>query len=256
MSNSLDVLWLSASPSLKCFDRPLLRYLSEHVKIAQWEYCQNQDEGSSLVEAVTLLHDYLKFRDRPIHLSGHGMGGVLGLTYARLHPERVRSLTLLAVAAQPAVTWQAHYYVQRQLFPCSRQRLLVQMVRSLFGEKTPYPIKDLVRALDRDLGNSPSMHSLFKLVNLPMGGVSMPLLVCGSRTAPVVDSSALNGWLTWFKRGDRLWLCPQGRHFFHHFYPQLVGKQILSFWQSLLSPVTYLPTCSKESGIVGLFPSS
>ncbi len=45
MSNSLDVLWLNASPSLKGFDRPLLQYLCGHVKIAQWEYCQTQDEA-------------------------------------------------------------------------------------------------------------------------------------------------------------------------------------------------------------------
>jgi len=237
MSNSLDVLWLNASPSLKGFDRPLLQYLCGHVKIAQWEYCQTQDEASCLVKAVTLLHDYLKFRDRPIHLSGHGMGGVIGLTYARLYPERVQSLTLLAVAAQPAVTWQAHYYVQRQLFPCSRERLLVQTVRSLFGEKAPYPIKDLVRALDRDLVNSPSLHSLFKLVNLPRGGVSMPLMVCGIKTDPVVDSSALKEWLAWFKQGDYLWECPEVRHFFHYFYPQQVGEQLLSFWERMTHPL-------------------
>lgn len=38
MSNLPDVLWLNASPSLKCFDRHLLRYLSELVAIARWEY--------------------------------------------------------------------------------------------------------------------------------------------------------------------------------------------------------------------------
>ena len=232
MSNSFDVLSLNANPSLKRFDQPLLLYLAEQVKIARWEYSQTQDEASSVMNAVTLLYDYLQERDRPVHLIGHGMGGIIGLIYARLHPERVRSLTLLAVAAQPAVTWQAHYYVQRQLLPCSRLQLLVQMVRSLFGERAPYPIKNLVTALDRDLGNSPSMHSLFKLVNLPTGGVSMPLMVCGCKTDPVVDPVSLALWVPLLKQEDYLWECPEGRHFFHFFHPQQVGEQVLDFWQS------------------------
>ena len=232
MSNSFDVLWLNVSPSLKCFDQPLLRYLAGQVNIARWEYYQTLDEPSSLKKAVTLLSDYLKERDRPVHLIGHGMGGVLGLIYARRYPKRVQSLALLAVASQPAATWQAHYYVQRQLLPCSRQRILAQTVRSLFGSQLPYPAKDLVRALARDLEASPSPHSLFKLVNLLTGGVSMPLMVCGCKTDPVVDPISLAGWLPWLKQEDYLWECPEGRHFFHFFHPQQVAEQILDFWQS------------------------
>ena len=232
MSLAFDVLWLSASPSLKPFDRPLLRYLSQHLPIAQWEYCQTSDEASSLDKAIVLLHDFLKFRNRPVHLIGHGMGGILGLIYARRYPEHVQSLALLAVAAQPAATWQAHYYVQRQLSPCSQQQVLAQTVRSLFGNQLPYPAKDLVRSLARDLEESPSPHSLFKLVNLPSGGVSMPLMICGCKTDPVVDPISLTGWLTWLKQEDYLWECPEGRYFFHYFYPQQVAEQVLDFWQS------------------------
>lgn len=31
----------------------------------------------------------------------------------------------------------------------------------------------------------------------------------------------------------RLWQCPQGGHFFHHFYPDTVGREIIKFWNSL-----------------------
>ncbi len=233
MSLSFDVLWLNASPSLKYFDRPLLQVLSRHFTIAQWEYHQSKDEASSLDKAVLLLHDYLSQRTQPIHLVGHGMSGVLGLTYARRFPERVRSLSLLAVAAQPAITWQAHYYVQRQLIACSHQQLLACTIRSLFGAPMPYPIKDLIVALKRDLEEAPSPHSLFKLANLPRGGVTVPLLVCGSKTDPVVHPPVLQEWLPYFKGGDRLWQCPDGRHFFHYFHPQMVGEQLLRFWGSL-----------------------
>jgi pimeloyl-ACP methyl ester carboxylesterase len=167
---SHDVLWLNASPSLAWLDRPLLHYLSKQVNIAQWEYYQGQDEGSSLYKAVCLLDKYLKTCDYPIHLMGHGISGVVGLLYARCFPENVRSLTLLGVAAQPAITWQSHYYVQRHLVQCSRQQILASMVQSLFGSHLPYSTKNVIGTLKRDLEEALSLHSLFNLVELPEGG--------------------------------------------------------------------------------------
>lgn len=233
-----DVLWLNISPSLKRFDQRLLSHLSKRVSVAQWEYSQTQDEASSLDVAVLLLHDYLKSCDRPINIIGHGTGGLLGLIYARQYPERVQSLVLLAVGAQAAIDWQAHYYVQRQLLPCSRQIVLGQMVRSLFGYQTYSQTKGLVKILEQDLDYSPSLHSLWQRVSLPQAGVSMPLMVCGSKNDAVVDSHLLQEWRRWFKQGDHLWECADGYHFFHHFYPQAVGEQILQFWRSLSSPLS------------------
>jgi len=77
MSKLPDVLWLNTSPSFQCFDRPLLRYLSMQVTIAQWNM-SNQDKASLLDVAVLLLHDYLKSNDQPVHLIGHSTGGLLG----------------------------------------------------------------------------------------------------------------------------------------------------------------------------------
>lgn len=233
MSNSPDVLWLDANPSLQRFHQPLLQYLSRSEKVARWEYRQSLDEASTLDVAIVLLHDYLKHREAPIHLVGHGISGLIGLLYARRYPQRVRSLTLLAVAAQPAATWHAHYYVQRQLLPCSRQQVLAQAARSLFGSSTPYRMNALVTLLSRDLEEAPSPHSLFRLVNLPKGGVTVPLMVCGSKTDPIVTPPALHEWLTWFKPGDAVWQCPNGRHFFHYFHPGQVGEKIQGFWQSI-----------------------
>ncbi|MDZ7967804.1 MAG: alpha/beta fold hydrolase [Nostoc sp. DedSLP03] len=230
MSDSFDVLWLSASPALQRFDKPLLEYLSSYINVAHWEYQQTKDEASSIDQAVDLLYEFLECRG-PVHLVGHAMGGAIALTFARRFPQKVRSLTLLAVAAQPANNWQAHYYFQRQLFSISRELILASSVRSLFGNQPPHTTKKLVAALDKDLEQSPTSHSLFKLVYLPKGGVSMPMMVCGSKSDPVVNPPALHDWLNWFKPEDKLWECPQGYHFFHYFYPQQVGEQILSFWQ-------------------------
>ncbi|NEP40096.1 MAG: alpha/beta hydrolase [Okeania sp. SIO2H7] len=233
MNNLPDVLCLNVSPSLQVFDKPLLRYLSTKLITAQWEYSQSQDDPCLLDVAVTMLHDYLKFRNRPIHLIGHSMGGLLGLLYARRHPERVRSLTLLAVGVYPAVNWQAHYYVYRQLFPFSREKIIAQMVESLFGYRYPKNCKKLAKVLEEDLDYSLSPHSLLKTISVEASGVEVPLMVCGSQDDFVVDPHSLQGWQFYLKKSDRIWQCPQGRHFFHCFYPQLVGEQIMDFWQEL-----------------------
>jgi pimeloyl-ACP methyl ester carboxylesterase len=232
MNHLPNVVWVSASTSLKVFDRPLVQYLSQGLTIAQWQYEQQLDEASSLVKAVELLHDYLTSLEHAVHLVGHGMSGVVALLYARQYPERIKSLSLLSVAAQPAVTWHAHYYVQRQLLPCSRKQLLAQTVQTLFGVSLPFSIQSLISTLDRDLETSPTLHSLYQLVQLPQGGVSMPLLVCAAKDDSVVDRCAHARWSRLLKPGDRLWSCPSGRHFFHFFHPEQVGNQLRQFWQS------------------------
>lgn len=231
MSDIFDVLWLSSSPALVRFDQPLLSYLSKYMQVAQWEYHPEKDEGSSIDEAVNLLNEFLTPCTDAIHLAGHGAGGAIAVNFARRYPEKVRSLTLLAVASQPAHTWHAHYYVQRSLFTISREQVLANSVRNLFGKQSHHTTKKLMSALDKDLDQTPLSHSIFKLVDLPKGGVSMPMMVCGSNNDPIVDPPALQDWLKYFKPEDNLWECPQGHHFFHYFYPQEVGQQILSFWQ-------------------------
>ncbi|NJL09423.1 MAG: hypothetical protein HC908_01960 [Calothrix sp. SM1_7_51] len=126
MFDLFDVLWLSTSPSLKHFDKPLINYLSEQTNIAQWEYIQSLDEGSSIYKAVALLYDYLQHQKEPVHLVGHGISGVVGLVFAQRYPYLVASLTLLAVGAKPAVTWHSHYYMQRQILPASREQVLLK----------------------------------------------------------------------------------------------------------------------------------
>ncbi len=235
MSKMPDALWLNVSPGLKRLHQPLLQYLAQTKQVASWEYRPSLDEVSSVEMAVTLLHDYLKQNNRPIHLMGHSTGGAIALTYARLHPHRVASLSILGVGAQPAITWHAHYYVLRKLFPCSREQILAQMTRSLLGHCPAALIKELVRWLAYDLDHSPLPHSLLSIAESPKAGVSMPLLVCGCRTDAIVDPSALAAWQELLKPGDRLWECPDGHHFFHYTYPALVGQQIRVFWQSLAS---------------------
>ncbi|MBV9388718.1 MAG: alpha/beta hydrolase [Chroococcidiopsidaceae cyanobacterium CP_BM_ER_R8_30] len=237
MSNLPDVLCLSANPKLKGFDRPLLQALSQKFTIAQWEYCQTQDEPSSLAVALELLHDYLQQLVSPIHLVGHGISGLLGLLYAQHHPERVRSLTLLSVGIYPAQDWQYHYYTHRQSLPCSRQVILTQMVHDLFGFQSKAMIQKLVKLLEQDLDHSLSPHSLFRRMDLLPIRPTVPLLTCGSVDDIVVNPHHLRSWQQYFHEDKAtlnwLWVCSGGRYFFHYFYPQQTALAMFDFWASL-----------------------
>jgi len=236
-------LYLSASPHLQVFDRPLLKSLAQHRAIAHWEYHPDPDEPCSLEGGLQLLHDYLNppidaasgQTNRPIHLIGHGISGLLALLYAQRQPQRVRSLTLLSVGASPAVDWQMHYYAQRNLLPCSRHVILARMVETLFGNSPKPMIEALVKLLGQDLDCSLSPHSLLKQVSLPPIQVSLPLLVCGSVDDVIIDPQRLRSWQQYFSEAAeaRLWVCPGGRYFFHYFYPQQVADEILRFWRAV-----------------------
>jgi pimeloyl-ACP methyl ester carboxylesterase len=232
MNGLPDAVWISASSGVKAFDRPLIQCLSKNLTVAQWQYEQSPDEPSSLSAAVELLHEYLITQPEPVHLVGHGMSGVVGLLYARCYPDRVKSLSLLSVAAQPAITWHAHYYIQRKLLPCSREQVLAQTVQTLFGKDLPYHPQAFVTLLDRDLETAPSLHSLYELVQLPKGGVEIPLLVCAANDDLVIDRRSHAQWSRMLKPGDRLWRCPSGRHFFHFFHPEAVKGQLLQYWNT------------------------
>ena len=241
MSKNISSLWINTNPSFQRFETPLIRYLSRHLTVARWEYYQDQDEPCSLDIALVLLHDYLKSLSQPIHLIGHSTGGLLGLIYARKYPHKVKSLTLLGVGCYPAVNWQAHYYALRQLLPCSQEIVLTQMVQKIFGYQGKYNTKGLLEVLKRDLDTSPSPHSLYKRYSVTPEGISVPLMVCGSQNDAIVDINSLRGWQNYLKPEDILWEHPLGHHFFHYFYPQESGRQILKFWNFMAAN----PSCSE-----------
>ncbi|MEG3897750.1 MULTISPECIES: alpha/beta hydrolase [unclassified Microcoleus] len=233
--SSDDVLWLSVSPSLQFFDRSLLSYLNDSVPVQIWEYQQTEDEACSLDMAVELLHDFLTLRDRPIHLIGHSTSGLVGLMYARRYPHKVSSLGLLAVGLPSAINWQSHYYTHLSAFSWSRKQVLTQMVGDMLGLQNQIINQRFISYFEDDLACSPCPHSLFKMSNLRDEGVEVPLLICSSKTDFVVSPIVMRRWSKFIKKGSRLWECQDGRHFFHHFYPEQVGEEILNFWLSLHS---------------------
>ena len=59
MHQKTEALWLSVSPSLKCFDQRLLSRLSKGRTVRRWQYCQTTDEPCSVAAVVEALDEYL-----------------------------------------------------------------------------------------------------------------------------------------------------------------------------------------------------
>lgn len=227
-------LWLSVSPALNRFDQRLIRHLAQRGGLRHWAYNQTPDEPCNIQIAVLLLHDFLKQQAQPVNLVGHGLSGLVGLIYAQEYPERVRSLALLSVGSHPGVTWHAHYYALRNVLPCSRSQVLAQMAHLLFGYQGASYTAALGNVLQQDLDASLTLHSLVNRPTLPLSmTTSVPLFVGQGAQDGMVDPPQQYPWQDVLKSGDRHWVCPGGRHFFHHTYPQLVATALSQFWQQL-----------------------
>lgn len=241
MASLPSALWLTVSPNLKRFDQRVLCRLSKRVSIARWEYIQTVDEPCCLEVALGLLHEYLRTQtNAPINLVGHGLSGIVGWLYAQQYPQHVKSLTLLSVGANPGVNWHAHYYALRQLLPCSREIVLAQMVRMLFGPRSCDITRVLVEMLKQDLDSGLALHSLVNCQAIQSTQIQPPLLVCQGAYDAVVQ--AAERWQPLLKPSDRVWTCPKGHHFFHFDQPRLVETTILNHWQQIeqLSPTAVL----------------
>ncbi len=248
MNQDPNMLWLSVSPNLKCFDRRLLSRLTSTVPVRHWAYSQTVDEPCCIASVVASLHEYVSDRAAlerrsgqahyQVHLLGHGVSGIVALLYARRYPQHVASLTLLSVNPMPAINWQAHYYALRQLLPCSREIILAQMTKLLFNQQQPRFAKALSCLLAKNLDSSLTLHSLAHHATIPSGGTNVPLLVCNGDADSIVCSQEQSLWHDYMKPGDRLWHCPEGKHFFHFDYAKETADVIKQHVrQAQLQPV-------------------
>jgi pimeloyl-ACP methyl ester carboxylesterase len=232
-----NLLFVSGGAHWAAVDRPLLHRLAPCGRLAYWQYQAEADGEHSLEVALVLLHDYLKGLPQPVHLVGHGMGGVLAWYYAAAYPERVRSLALLAVGANPAVDWQAHYYHLRQLWPCEQAMALNQLTRMLFA----VPGRGFASVLAEDLMWGVSLHSLWRRGRMSPPAFAGPIFVGVGGEDIVVSPPQWQRWRQSLKPGDRFWICAEGRHFFHYEHPALVAPQLAAFWHEQDPTIAQLP---------------
>ena len=251
MSHLPSALWLTVSPALKRFDQRLLGCLSKLLTIMRKEYMQTEDEPSSIEITINLMYEYLQghfiHTQKNVHLVGHGLSGIVGWLYAQRYPEHVRSLTLLSVGGNPAVNWHAHYYALRQLLPCSREIVLAQMVRLLFGPRSYDITRLLIQMLAQDLDTGLALHSLVEHQDIEPARIRPPLLVCRGDHDAVVDTA--DRWQPWLTSRARIRVAPKGHHIFHFDQPRQVEAAILKHWQQVdrLNPVSIAPVLLNAS---------
>lgn len=246
MVNTPDGLWLCVNPHLSSLDQRLCEQLNHQVTVESWMYQQSADTPCCMEAALASLHAHIQHYSEPVHLLGHGLSGALGLLYARLFAGRICSLTLFSVGANPAVSWQAHYYALRKFLPCSRETILMQMARMLVGPQDVTKAVGFAALLKQVLDTELAPDSLADHSGFSPGGIEPPLLICHGSYDAIVDPKAHQDWRQWIKPGDRLWSCPQGRHFFHYDHPECCSRVILEFWQQTssfrLSDTSHLKT--------------
>lgn len=232
MKSKPEVVIVSTSPTSDRLDVALARYLGKDRGVAQWIYSQlDPDLAPSTPEVLFNLENYLAPFD-PVHLIGHSLNGMLAFLYAQKFPDRVKSLTLLAVGKNMAMNWVSQYYFNLHFLPICRECLLKQMAINLFGNRPPGELNFYINLLDKDLNQGFSPHSPLSLTCQKNDQIPVPLLVCGSEDDFICDPDSLHSWQMFLKSTDRFCLFDSGRHFFHHFQVEAVGKAIESFWQT------------------------
>ena len=131
--------------------RPQLDVFSKSYRAIAWDmpgYGDSAPMGAmtfpALAEAVVTLLDRLSIERA--HLVGHSMGGMIAQTFAHLHADRLRSLTLVATSAafgkkatgQVDDAWRQKFIEQR-LGPLDRGASLVELapkiVKGLVGDQ-------------------------------------------------------------------------------------------------------------------------
>jgi len=173
--------------------------------------------------AVKLLQDFLTWRDRPLPLISHSTSRLVSLMYGCRYPHKVSSLGLLAIGWPYAINWQAHYYTHLSAFPWISKQVLNQMVGDMLGLKSQSINQRFISYFKDDLACFPCPHSLFTMSNSRYEVGEVPLLICSRKTDFVVSLIVMRRWLKFIKKGSGFGECQNGRHFFHHFYPEEVG---------------------------------
>lgn len=131
--------------------RPQLDSFSGQYRAIAWDMPGYGDSAPleemafpALADAVVTLLDRLSIKRA--HLVGHALGGMIAQTFAKMHPERLRSLTLVATSAAFGSqaggaaddVWRQRFIEQR-LAPLDRGASLAELapkiVKGLIGDQ-------------------------------------------------------------------------------------------------------------------------
>ena len=234
MSEAAGAFWINPGCRGGGLHRCFTDQIRQRWSLQEWSCLALEDHGEDLESVLSQLGLALSSQTRPVHLIGHGTGGVLAWWVARRVPQWVRSVTLLGVGAIPALNWQTYTLMMGYRSPCTREQLMAHMVRLLFGPQKMRQARQLVRLLEQDLAES--LPPVAFLRSTPLGRdrpLSVPVLIAGGAQDWLTSSTQIRRWHPWLKAQDRVWICPEGYHFFHATASGPVADQVLLFWQQV-----------------------
>jgi 3-oxoadipate enol-lactonase len=176
--------------------------------------------------------------DGPVHFCGESMGGILGLVLSALHPERVRSLTLVATPVFISDKMKETYSMGH----ASRQDAMKAMGREAWLKATnrstrfpPDSDPGLLEWYETEFAKSRidvqlAMASLVNSANASayLSQVNVPVLGLYPTSGPITDA-AQEKILTESLRDFRLVHLPTNFHKVIHVFPEDCAKNLLYF---------------------------
>ena len=190
----------------------------------------------ALVEDLVAIIDDLG--GAPLHFCGESMGGMLGVALAALHPERIRTLTLVATPVYLSTKMKDSYSMGRK----SRIEAMEEMGREAWLKATnrstrfpPDADPGLIEWYEREFAASSieTQKSMARMVNtvnasayLPR--VAAPVLGLYPTDGPITDADQ-EKMLKDTLRDFRLVHLPTRYHMVHHIAPAACANHVLHF---------------------------
>jgi 3-oxoadipate enol-lactonase len=233
--------------------RPQLDAFSENHRAIAWDMPGYGDSAPmeamtfpALAEAVVTLLDRLSIERA--HLVGHSMGGMIAQTFAHLHADRLRSLTLVATSAafgknakgQVDDAWRQKFIEQR-LGPLDRGASLAELapkiVKGLVGDNPD--AKGLEQAILSmaavpEAGYRAAVHCLSEFDReAELAEIRTPTLLIGGEKDPVAPPKVMARMAEAIP-GSSLEILPGAGHLLNLEQPAAFNRILDSFLKSLI----------------------
>lgn len=233
--------------------RPQLDAFAGRYRAIAWDMPGYGDSASlaemtfpALATALNTLFDRLSLRQA--HLVGHAMGAMVAQTFARLHPDRLRSLTLVASGAsfgknaegQLDETWRQRFIEQR-LGPLDRGASLTELapkiVQGLIGDQAdPKGLEQAILSLAAvpESGYRAAVNSLADFDReTDITDIQTPTLLIAGEKDPI-SPPAMMARLADAIPASRLEILPHCGHLANLEQPAAFNKALDDFLQSLV----------------------
>jgi 3-oxoadipate enol-lactonase len=232
--------------------RPQLDAFADDFRAIAWDMPGYGDSAPPaemtfpvLADAVATLIDRLSI-DRA-HLIGHSLGGMIAQAFARLYPDRLRSLTLAATSAafgkrpdgDVDQVWRDRFIEQR-LGPLDRgasmTELAPKMVRGLIGDMAdPKGVEQAILSMAAvpEASYRAAVHCLTGFdQEADLAGIETPTLLLAGEKDPVAPPKVMKRMANAMPN-SRLEILPNAGHLANVERPDAFNHALFGFLQSL-----------------------